>query len=307
LRVGSIRPFVLAIIVFIILSSCLSGYVGPVHAADPTLTDVLNSLGFTNVAEITIETLPQGKYTFTLYAKFAESITENGLSYYQVGTSIFNVIFAPSEGGFGYISPPITKTFFADYEFGLSLITWQGTRYFTEVSKNPDNQSHVKFYKNLNDPSMLIVGYDERSICNYSGDNDFNDMIFSLQLQHYLRVTSPYDTPAGEGWYNNGTNAFASLADGAIDYGNGTRRAFAQWNGDAHGTNYLKSDPILMNQNKTAIANWKTQHYLTVKTDPLGIAAVPGQGWYDQGQGVPLTAPSVSGYLFAYWDIDGVS
>jgi hypothetical protein len=58
---------------------------------------------------------------------------------------------------------------------------------------------------------------------------------------------------------------------------------------------------------KTAIAEWKTQYYLTVRTDPLGIATIPGEGWYDSLQSVQLTAPPVSGYTFNYWDVDGTS
>jgi hypothetical protein len=126
-------------------------------------------------------------------------------------------------------------------------------------------------------------------------------------LQYYLNVVSPYDTPTGQGWYYNGTTAFASLANGLVDYGNGTREVFTQWSGDATGTDYSNSNPIYMDQNKTAIANWETQEYLTVQTAPLGIVTIPGQGWYNQGQGAPLTAPSVSGYAFTYWDVDGVS
>jgi hypothetical protein len=61
-----------------------------------------------------------------------------------------------------------------------------------------------------------------------------------------------------------------------------------------------------MDRNKTAIADWKTQYYLTVGIDPSGIATIPGQDWYNENQKVTLTAPQVSGYNFSYWDIDGV-
>jgi len=309
--VRSLRFVVLATIVVVALSLCLSGYVAPVRAAEPSLLDIFNQLGFTNVTQIAIKTFPAGTYNITLYAKFATYIGDNELSYYQVNTTNFIVLFAPSEGGYGYLTPPITKTFEADYQFGLSLLTWQQTRFFSETLLNPDGELHDEVYRNLNDPSMLLIGYDERSSSNEScaglGEGDFTAMVFSLQLEQYLQVISPYDTPSGEGWYPNGTNAFASLAKGVVDYGNGTRQVFTQWSGDATGTNYSNSNPIYMDQNKTAIADWKTQNYLTVKTSPSGIVAIPGQGWYDQGQGAPLTAPSVSGYAFAYWDVDGVS
>jgi len=282
-------------------------HIKPAQAADPTINDILNNLGFTNTTEIILETFPPGTYNITFYAEFAEHLDEDELSYYQITTSTYNTVFTPAEGAFGYISPPITKTFSSDYEFGLSLLSWQQTRYYSETALNPDNQTHIRVYKNLNEPNMLLIGYDERSYCTKFGDQDFNDMVFSLQLQQYLGVISPYDTPKGEGWYYNGTTASASLIDNIIDHGNGTRRIFNQWNGDAHGTNYSNSDPIYMNQNKTATASWKTQQFLTVKTDPNGTTPISGQGWYDKGQPAQLTAPNVTGYTFSFWDVDGIS
>jgi hypothetical protein len=55
------------------------------------------------------------------------------------------------------------------------------------------------------------------------------------------------------------------------------------------------------------------QYYLTVKTAPSGITTIPGQGWYNQGTNVTLTAPSYitvssnTQYRFTYWDVDGTS
>ena len=67
------------------------------------------------------------------------------------------------------------------------------------------------------------------------------------------------------------------------------------------------TSPLTVNGPITITATYKTQHYLTVRTDPTGIATIPGEGWYDASFGVSLTAPSVSGYVFQYWDVDGVS
>jgi len=55
------------------------------------------------------------------------------------------------------------------------------------------------------------------------------------------------------------------------------------------------------------------QYYLTVRTNPLGITSIPGEGWYTVNTYVNLTAPDlVNGsdgvrYVFDYWDIDGTS
>jgi PKD repeat protein len=210
------------------------------------------------------------------------------------------------------------------------------------------------------------------------------------RLEYYLTVTSPFGAVGGEGWYPSGSTAYATLNTGMVDHGNGTRRVFTSWSGDASGNNYAQSNPIIMDGPKTAVANWKTQYavtftqigsgvaptvtytantdptetvpftvwvsagsqitytyqnivpgsaqgvryiltgvnppspqtvnapltisasyqtqyYLTVRTDPLGITTIPGEGWYDPSQSVQLTAPTVSGYIFQYWDVDGTS
>jgi len=132
-------------------------------------------------------------------------------------------------------------------------------------------------------------------------------IIGNYLTQYYLTVTSPFGTPSGEGWYDAGATAYAGLDTGLIDHGNGTRRIFVNWSGDASGTNYAQSDPITMNAPKEAIANWQTQYYLTVQVDPSGITTIPGEGWYNKSETVMLTAPDVAGYQFDYWDIDGTS
>lgn len=56
----------------------------------------------------------------------------------------------------------------------------------------------------------------------------------------------------------------------------------------------------------TAIAgNYKIQYHLTVRTDPTGIATIPGEGWYDEAAPVTLIASTVQNFQFSYWDVDG--
>jgi len=61
-------------------------------------------------------------------------------------------------------------------------------------------------------------------------------------------------------------------------------------------------------------ASWfvKIQYYLTVKTDPLGLVVIPGEGWYDGCTTVTLTAPLLvqippNSYIFDHWDVDTTS
>jgi hypothetical protein len=105
--------------------------------------------------------------------------------------------------------------------------------------------------------------------------------------QYYLTVISPYGTTGGEGWYDAGTTAYATVTPLTVDVPPDVRYVFTYWSGDASGTT-SPSDSITMDAPKTAVANWKTQYYLTVNTNPAEVltldpTAVSGQGWYDSG------------------------
>lgn len=127
------------------------------------------------------------------------------------------------------------------------------------------------------------------------------------KAQFCLTVQSPYGTGDGGGWYNDSTLAFATLNTGIIDYENGTRQVFINWGGDTAGTNYAQSYPLTMDRPQTAVANWRTQHYLKVETDPTNISTIPGEGWYNASTNVSLATTPVSDYQFIYWDIDGIA
>jgi len=175
------KPLKLAL--FLALLSPFAVYfIVPVKASEPTLEDILNTLGFTNREEVVAMdvTFPAGTYKVTLYAEFAAYNDRNNLSYYEVGATIYNLIFDGPEGGFGYISPPITKTVEIDNAFGLSMCTPEGHRYFTENSLNPDGQKHSKIYINKNDRTMYLIGFENLY---GAGDRDYQDMVLTLQIQ----------------------------------------------------------------------------------------------------------------------------
>ena len=155
-------------------------------------------------------------------------------------------------------------------------------------------------------------------------------VVGNSETQYYLTVTSPFGTPSGQGWYDNGAIAYATLDTGTIDYGNGTRRVFTNWIGNASGTQYGQSDPIQMNAPKTAIANWMTEYRLIVRTSGLGTSntnvynntrvlgtatdATPYEGWFEQGSVILLNIDSPIGndsttYVFTEWsgDLAGTS
>ncbi len=261
------RP-VLLIVVMLLAANLL---IIQVKAAEPSLIEVMNTLGFTNVAASSVETFGAGTYNITLHAEFAAYCNSNELSFYEVGSTTYELLFSGPEGGSGYLSPPISKNFTSPEQFGLSMYTPGAHRYFTENSLNPDGQNHSKIYVNLDDPEMYLIGFEN---VYGSSDRDFQDMVFSLKIiqpleptQYYLNVISEFGVVGGEGFYDAGAYAYASLNTGIIDYGNGTKSVFTHWSGDASGTDYLQSDPILMDQNKTAVANWVTETSVVTEAD----------------------------------------
>lgn len=135
-----------------------------VNAAEPSLLNIINGLGFVNIAETSMETFPRGLYEITLYAEYAAYRDSNTLSWYKVGTSDFNLIFSGPEGvppsqPMGLVSPPLTKSFSIDAEFGLSLLSPDG-RWFSETSRNSDGKKHAKVYQSLDDPNLFFVGFE---------------------------------------------------------------------------------------------------------------------------------------------------
>jgi uncharacterized repeat protein (TIGR02543 family) len=87
--------------------------------------------------------------------------------------------------------------------------------------------------------------------------------------QYYLTVNSDRDTPGGEGWYDSGDAAYATLTDGTVPGATGVQYVFTGWSDDASGTG-LTSDPITMDGPKTATANWMTQYQVTFTSSGIG-------------------------------------
>jgi len=257
--------------VIVIMLLAANSIVFQVRAVEPGLVGALNAVGFTNIAESSVEIFESGTYNVTLYAEFAGFCNENELSFYEVNSTVYELIFSGPEGGWGYIVPPVSKNFTSPGQFGISMYTPEGHRYCTENFWNPDGQNHSKVYLNLDNLNMYLIGFENL----YGlGDRDFDDFVFSLELmqpaeptQYYLSVVSEFGVAGGEGFYDTATNAYASLNTGVIDYGNGTQSVFTGWSWNASGSDYLQSDPILMDQNKTAVADWVTETSIVTAAD----------------------------------------
>ncbi|HKW43646.1 MAG TPA: hypothetical protein VJP06_05600, partial [Thermoplasmata archaeon] len=128
------------------------------------------------------------------------------------------------------------------------------------------------------------------------------------KTQYRLTILTDHGVAVGGGWYDQGSNAVASLQSGTVLISTGTRAVFAGWSGDARGST-PSSNPILMSGPKTAIATWTTEYLVTVTSD---YGSVEGGGWYAAGARATLQAPGqvTSGgqtYTFAGWTGDVTS
>jgi len=124
-----------------------------------------------------------------------------------------------------------------------------------------------------------------------------------------LTVSSTYDSPSPSGTtsYTPGTEITASVTSPWPFAAIGVRHVCTGWTGagDVPASGTETTTTFTITQNSGITWNWKEQHYLTVNTDPPGIATILGEGWYDLLAPVTLTAPEVPGYEFSYWDVNG--
>jgi uncharacterized repeat protein (TIGR02543 family) len=146
----------------------------------------------------------------------------------------------------------------------------------------------------------------------------------NYQLQYYLTVTSPYGTTGGQGWYDKDATAYATVTPLVVSGPTGVQYVFTHWSGDATGTT-SPSDPITMDGPKTAVANWKTQYKLIVRTSGLGTKttnvyngttvlgtasdSTPFEAWYDANSLIQLDIDSPinndpTKYVFTEWTGD---
>ena len=187
----------------LLMGASLIFYIEPARAAEPDLITILNSLGFTDIEESSVEGFIPGTYEVSLYAEFCDYHNSNELSWYPVETSQYNLIFSGAEGNRDYVDPPLSKSYTINAKFGLSFLSPEG-RYFTETDRNPDGIKHAQIYVNRDTPDMFLIGFENHL---GGGDKDYNDMVISLEL---TPTTVPID---GVNWY-----IFNATSDKAMIY-----------------------------------------------------------------------------------------
>ncbi len=133
-----------------------------------------------------------------------------------------------------------------------------------------------------------VINDAQNTRCNFVSDNrpatitQPTAVVGTYQTQYFLTVSSAYATANGEGWYDSGATATASVSSAEVSGGSGVQHVFVNWGGDASGTALTAS--LSMTSPKTAIASWSTQYLVTyaVVGNALPIT-VPADEWVSYG------------------------
>ncbi|MBN1809926.1 MAG: PKD domain-containing protein, partial [Planctomycetes bacterium] len=129
--------------------------------------------------------------------------------------------------------------------------------------------------------------------------------------QYYLTVVSDHGTPAGEGWYDDGSNAVSFVTSPAEETSDtrwrctgftGTGSAPASGTGASTGT-------FVLDEPSTVTWGWVQQWHVDVTVTPGGAGTVSSDpfaaDWFfDDGAGIDLTPESGEGYVFNEWSGD---
>jgi hypothetical protein len=112
----------------------------------------------------------------------------------------------------------------------------------------------------------------------------------------------------GSNWYFTGT--IATLSADALIYNphkEGERFIFKGWSGDI--VNESRRVSVIVDSNKSIIANWKTQ-YLVTYYGPSPLSRVKHEEWYDEGEVFKINVTEVfdkdlmSDYVFDHWEVN---
>jgi len=116
---------------------------------------------------------------------------------------------------------------------------------------------------------------------------------------------TPYTAPESFAWLPGSVHTI--YAPSPQSGGTGKQYVFTSWS-DAGAQSHSIT---IGTADRTITADYKTQYYLTVDTDPTGLSPQPTVSptgpWHDSDTQVTLTAQTVDQYIFDYWAVDETS
>ena len=172
-----------------------------------------------------------------------------------------------------------------------SLIFEAGTTHQIEVDSYVNSSSTNQFYCDNNvytvtSESVLDFTYFEQFYSTFQQEG--SEKSTSVTIDGTL-----YAIPIGLWWVSGSNHTYSyesNISDGSTQY---------------ILTETFPDSPIIIEEPLTVTGYYKKQYALNISTVPINIVQINASGWYDSGSKVDLKAPSVSGFVFKQWIIDG--
>ncbi len=126
------------------------------------------------------------------------------------------------------------------------------------------------------------------------------NIVALFKTQYFLSIISPYGSPWGQGWYDEGSLATFGVKPVDEIVKGKVRAIFSGWSGGL--TPWSANNSIYMFKPVEVTANWKRQYWLQVNAD---IRVTNVSGWYDEGSKATLMAmdeyePKKDGHKFVF-------
>lgn len=205
-------------------------------------------------------------------------------------------------------SSPYTKWFDAETPTGTigvdnTVLGATGTQYLFIKWVEDSSTNNPRGSETMNSPKTFTAEYKTQYLVSFTQTGSA-----VAPTVTYTANTDPTGTVPFGVWVKAGsqiTYTYQNIVPGAP----GVRYIF---------TSVTPTSPQTVNGPLTVNGAYKTQYLLTVLTGPAGLSPQPSRNpageagpangwWYDNTIGVTLTAQTVTGYTFNYWDVDGTS
>lgn len=185
---------------------------------------------------------------------------------------------------------------------------------YSEVIGSGWYDKFERVYVELNSTIVYLNGKTRKIFTHWSGDASGSEIKSSIILmngpkivfanwktQYYLNISSIYYDPKLSGWYDEGEILKISIPS-IINYNNGTRRKFVEWNGSIYSKSCNIS--IEINSSKEIFAKWIKQYKISfIFLDNHGEKISPLPSYIIALYSIPEKDFKEAHYLSYYYDL----
>jgi len=193
--------------------------------------------------------------------------------------------------GTGFYVSGSTVTFKAPYVEGYVFDKW----YVNNVVVSTDETLQLKV-----DSMKIVIGSYKKADSStiLKVETDPSALKISVDGSEYLSPKSIYVESGSNHTIETVSPQYKDLSNYVP--GNDVMHVFNSWE---DGSTEL-SRSVVVNSSITYKAKFDTSYKVQVEADPDSVV-IAGSGWYSSGKALNLSAPSVDGYLFDHWEVNG--